>query len=112
MEDLIKLVPVDAHEIMISMANLLKENPTPFYVSGDRWRDNPLACIRLLHVAKAWEIRIYGDGGFGTHDEFATLRIEYEEDDSMALLSAYNTFNSIHEVLSVTQLRNAGFVIQ
>lgn len=105
MEDLIKLVPMN-------MDPFCNSAPTPYYVQGDIFNDNPLACIRLLQVAGAWEVRVYGDIQHSGTEEFAVLRVEYERDDSIALLSAYNTFNSIHEVLSVTQLRNAGFVIQ
>lgn len=111
MEDLIKLVPMADIKLTTPMSQVVKPNPTPYYVKNDLWNDNPLACVRLLQVAKAWEVRVYGDSQGAEADAFAILRIEYDYDDHQALLSAYSTFNSIHEVLSITQLRNAGFVI-
>lgn len=111
MEDLIKLVPMNSYEMVISLAKLIEKSPVPYYVQVDDWKDNPLACVRLMQVAKAWEVRIYGSSQDAEADAFAVLRIEYDDDDHQALLSAYSTFNSIHEVLSVTQLQNAGFVI-
>ena len=111
MEDLIKLVPMAEIKLTTPMSLVFTPNPVPYYVQCDIWKDNPLACVRLMQVAKAWEVRIHGDSQGAEADAFAILRIEYDDDDHQALLSAYSTFNSIHEVLSVTQLRNTGFVI-